>query len=1280
MNHKSLRAALLVAILIALLPAATRAQQTLGSINGTVTDTTGGVVQGATVKVHNVDTGLEQTATTKNDGSFSIVDLPIGTYSVTLTKGGFKTEVYSQILVQGNRTTTVNASLQPGEVSTSVTVTATPLLNETDTTNGYTLSPQVIQAIPLGTGSFTQLAILSPGVNADLLNTSGTNAGLGNQEIFANGQRSSSNSFTVNGINSNNLFNGNSSSQVTADRLVFNTGESFLGDGTIATSTSVFNGIGEALPSPPPETIEELHVNTSMYDASQGGTSGAHIELTTKSGTNEFHGQLYEYHQTSAWNAAPFFRNANAVKPAVPDLHRNTFGGNIGGPIFRDKLFFFGSYQGVRVSDALNGTSNVALPKDLTNARDAGSLANVANLDFFPGCGPGQTPPNPCLTAAQIDPVALKIMQAPAPVGGGFFVPTPNDLQAFGNGFDAVLQGAPARFTADQVNGNVDYNVNAQDRLAAKYYYQHDPTFNPFSESQLFGFGQNLKAGSQVVSLENTTTLTPNLIWEQHAGFIREVAYATTSQGLSSSDVGINLFGDKRFPSILIGNVDGSFDSLTIGPLDNFSNAGIFQNQFEWASSLNWVRGRHTFAFGFNFNYTQLNVINKNDQLATIAFADFPSFLTGSVTAGLANSIFVNGSANRYYRSKQTGAFIQDNVKTKRNLTLNLGLRFDWDGPLTEKYGRLTNFDARKYSYDLATDTITNIGLIVAGNNKQFATPGASNSTLTGRQWGFAPRIGVVWSPEFLKNIVIRAGFGLYYNRGEYFTELSPASGFGVSGPFGVTTTAPFSVLVPDNCTGPFAPGNDCFANPFGTTPPPAPPSNLSGVASLLPNQANLIAQTTPFCQAQSPPLTSCAPFIFGGYDPRNTLPYSENWNLDVQWQPWNTLVMTMAYVGNHGVHGTIPIPFNEPRIASAQNPVNGQIFSYGFNIPGVPQEDPAFGGIQTSTGGNTDLRVPFIGYNPNSEFYKAEGTSHYNALQFGVNKRLSGGLQVNGSYTWSHSLDEQSGLGLFYNGNDPLNPKSAYGNSDFDRTHVFTVSYLYQFPTLAHASAVVNTIVNGWGFSGITVLESGQPYSPTDFSGAAASIFFSKNDAITNPIVPLAPGQTPQSAQLQGTTGVNAGKPVLNPAAFTFPTPFAPGGPQGVPPCSSVSGTLVCDNFETAFGAAGRNLFRGPFQSRFDFSVKKDFKLTERLGLKYSADIFNLFNHPSFDVPNNNVLFNLCGTNPPKLNTCFSPVPAGSAAIGFATPPTPPGGRLGQIQHTIGSPRFIQMSLHLTF
>src|SRR5713101_1942031 len=388
-------------------------QQTLGSINGTVTDVSGGVLDKVTVKVHSAATNLEQTAVTKDDGSFLIVGLPIGKYSITFSRDGFKSEIHSEILVQGGVTATVNGSLQPGEVTTQVTVSSTPLLNQTDTTNGYTLNQDLIEGTPLGTGSFTQLALLSPGVNADFLTGSGTNAGLGNQNIFANGQRDTSNSFNLNGVQTNNIFNGKSSSGVADNRAVLNTGENFSAVGSeIQTSTSVYSAIGQAIPSPPQETLEEVRVNTSMYDASEGGYSGAHITMQTRSGSNELHGQAYESHQTDAWNAAPFFYNQDPTLrdpngpthgSTVPYLKRNTFGVTHGGPIWKDKLFFFTSYQGQRAVDQDSSLSEVAtLPGLRDTNRDAASLAGLADAAFNPKCGTAGH--SACLTMNDISP------------------------------------------------------------------------------------------------------------------------------------------------------------------------------------------------------------------------------------------------------------------------------------------------------------------------------------------------------------------------------------------------------------------------------------------------------------------------------------------------------------------------------------------------------------------------------------------------------------------------------------------------------------------------------------------------------------------------------------------------------------------------------------------------------------------------------------------------------------------------------------------------------------
>ena len=1199
------------------------AQQIVGAITGTVKDPSGAAIPDANVRATNVATNLSVTATSHGDGSYLIANLPAGTYRVTFTKEGFETETHPEIPVNGDRTSTVDSSLRVGATATTVEVTATPLMNQVDTTNGYVVDQLTIEQTPLGTGSFTQLAILSPGVHADFLQGSGANSGLGNQAIFANGQRDTSNSFSLNGIGTNNLFNGNSTSQVGENRFVLNTGENFGPGGQIQTSTSVYAAIGQALPTPPAESIQEIAVNAAMYDATQGANSGAHIGVITKSGTNELHGEVYEKFQNSAMNAAPFFYNAAGI--ASPFQNRNQFGVTAGGPIKKDKLFYFLSYQGVRIADSTNATQDATVPLGLTDDRSAQGIVNMIQSSF------GTT-----ITPAQVNPVSLSLLQAKLP-NGQYFIPSAqfNASTAVALGYDAVVHGPNAQSRVDQGIADVDYIVNDRDRLGAKLYMQQNPTRNPFGyQEPLLGFPQRLQGEGNVFSVNNTVILSPSLTWEQRAGFTRLQAYATTSQQFNPGQFGMNLLGATGFPQLEIGTADNTIGAgLQFGNAASFGNAGMFQNQWEFSSSLNWVKGRHTLSFGGLLDHTQLNIINHNTNTDVIAFRTFTDFVEGNVRTGGTNSTAFNGSASRYYRSDTAGLFVNDNFKVRSNLTVTLGLRWDFDGPLSEKYGRLSDFNASLYSYNAATDTITGSGLEVAGNNKTLGTPGASDTLMKQRQWGLAPRIGVAWTP--LPKLTVRAGYGIYYDRGEFFSYLSPSAGGGFNGPFGVTLEPPFISVIA-------AQKGATLQAPFGTTPFPPAASSAAAFQGQLPN----IAQTI---SGDYPGGNLFGPFLFGGYDINNKLPYTENWTFDLQYQASNNWLFSAGYVGNHGQHEILPIPFNQPLIATPQHPVNGQIYSYG-GVSGLSLNNEP---VSTSEfAGNAPIRVPYVGYDMNSVLFSAEGISNYSALQLQVRKRLSNGLHFTGTYTWSHALDEQSGLGLFFTGNNPHVPRSNYGSADFDQTHVFLVNYSYTIPKLTSNQALGN-FVNGWIVGGQTVLQSGQPYSVYDYSGSVGSMYFGTSDYITNPIVPLKPGITNSQAQLQGTTGVNAGRPVLNASDF-FP-PFLAPGQSGVPPCDS-SG---CDLYESLYGYTGRNTFRGPFQTRFDMTIGKTFQIRERYKLRFNFDAFNVFNQADFDTPNNNVNFFPNFSGPPSV---------------------PPVGSLGIIQHTIGSSRFLQLSLHLTF
>src|SRR5579862_4828747 len=613
-------------------PPQARAQQTLGGITGAVADKTGGVLPDTTVTLVGDQTQLTRTQKTNTGGIYDFVNLPIGTYTLTFTHEGFQTQKIPSITVQADRTATVNVSLPVGQVGTVVEVQAEPLMNAVDTTNGYILEKNQIDNIPLPTGSFTGLAVLSAGVSAELPAGTGANAGLGNQPIWANGQRDTSNTFLLNGVDASNLFNGKSTSSVASARVVNNTGIAGASSTTaevLQSSASPYLAIGQALPTPAPETIQEFRVNTSMYDAQQGSTSGAHIDISTTSGTNTFHGSAYGHRGTDWLNAAPYFYKQDPNIPSnelVPQLHRYTAGGTLGGPIIKDRLFGFVSYQHIHVSDLEIGTSRTAVPFGLTNDRSAATLAtvdNVANADFGTSLG-----------ASDVSPVALALLQAKLP-NGQYLIPSANSNYTPTINFpENVFLTQPAYFISDQAVANLDYQPVSKDTLSLKYYYQHDPTTAPFGYSSVEGFAQHLDAGSQVASITNTQSIRPSLSIAEVFGFIREKVYSTIGQPFSPQSMNINTFGSNVFPGITIVDDLGNFAPQNTGGCDPSSPCGpfyaglnigstaasqgaftgAFQNRWMPSANAVWTHGKHTVTFGGSYSYTQLNARDNRSE------------------------------------------------------------------------------------------------------------------------------------------------------------------------------------------------------------------------------------------------------------------------------------------------------------------------------------------------------------------------------------------------------------------------------------------------------------------------------------------------------------------------------------------------------------------------------------------------------------------------------------------------------------------------------------------
>lgn len=1300
-------------------------QQTLSSINGAVTDGSGAAVGGAQVVVTQESTHAQRSTKAGANGYFQVLNLPTGAYTVRVTRDGFSSLVLPHIQVVEGRASTVQARLKVGEVSTTVQVDENPLLNATDTTNGYTLDHDQIQNIPLATGSFTQAAILAPGVSAELLSGIGTNEGLGNQAIWANGQRDTSNSFRVDGVDVTNLFNGKSASQDASQRYAFNIGQGSSLGGQAQTNTSVYGSNGNGLATPPPEMIQDISVQTSMYDAQSGENSGAHVEVSTPSGSNAYHAELYGMRATNFINAAPFFFKQDAVgnpngnvplSEVNPQLHKELLGAIVNGPIIKDKLFFYAGYQFMHDSDQFKGFSTLQVPLGLTDDRSTTGLRNAVNsynvasncVNNF-GTGKKYTTAAACYAdnASQvktyspytgtIDTVAAALFNAKLP-NGQYLIPSvqntdPNNLIAAKNS-NVFLPGSSVFDTNFAVAG-LDYVLSQNDRMSAKYVWQHAPNTSPYTISNTGGFPETEDSGAHVFSLSNAITLGPRINWQQQLGFSRQKVYTYFAAQVGNVGIGLPTASgpESQLPGLSLQKLAYSAGgTLNTGPNSDFVDAGYFQNRLNPTSNLFLVLGKHSLAFGGEYNYTQLNVRNQRGGQGQVSLSTLPSIVAGSVRS----SSYLAGNANRYYRAQQSGFYAQDKWQLLSNLSITAGIRYDYQGGFTEKYGNFFNFDSSLYQ--VTDNSVINSGFVVAGNNKFYPTAGVSNSTLTGRQWGIAPRLGFAWSPkQFNNKVVVSGGTGFYYDRGELFSYLSQPAGGSTGGPFGVTEAPPLVNYVTGS-------GSKTLENPLGSTTVPTPSSNPAFFTSQLPT----LSQIEQNCTALTNQLDGeCGviPFNFGSYDRTNKLPYSINYTLKLQWQPTNSTALTMAYVGNVGRHGVIPVPFNEPGVATATNKIHDQTSSYGYQV--LDQNQPLDGNgdyaaittepYNTYDGGNVDLRVPYIGYSDNATLFQARGVSAYNALQVQVEHRMSHHVQATVAYTWSHALDEQSDIGLFFTGDNPNNLRDSYSSADFDRTHTLTAQFVFTSPRVASESSLIGKFVNDWQLSGIAVFESGQPYSLYEYNGAVGSLFFGNYPTLANPVLGIQNGGNPKSA-LTGQPGSfqTAGGGYLGAIDVTqVRVPLLQPGQKGIPACTGDG--QPCDYFETDFTPGQRNIFRQAFQKRADISITKTVKIGKRFGAQYSFNVYNVTNTTSLDVPSNSASIGQAyvggnsaygqvltaqgqeGTLGPKAADS-----TGALAQLYTLPVTNNDGStqdtFGAVRNTIGGSRAIEMALHFTY
>jgi hypothetical protein len=1127
--------ATLVAFVFSFVPQSATAQTAgTGALAGIVTDASGSSIAGAQVQVTNESSGEVRTVTTSATGNYIVPLLLPGSYRVEVTKPGFRTVTISHAQIVVTETNTLNIRLEVGEVSEKVVVEAQVQQLQTESsTLGRLTSAEQVNTLPLVTRNYTQIINLNPGVASEVNDAGaigrGGLAGLG-LGIVSNGGTTSDNNFQMNGDGINDL-----------------------------QQSGQFSG-GIAIPNP--DTIQEFKVQTSQYDASYGRNAGANVDLITKGGTNEFHGSLWEYLRNDDLNANSFFRNAEGQPKPV--LKENQFGFTFGGPIKKDKLMFFTSYQGSRQRNGIDpGCSATITEPPLTNDRSALAIATIFNgqrgifQNAFGGVGPAIDVNSP-QTNYNINPVALALLQLKLP-NGQYAIPTPQTINPNAKSFDAEGTSAfsvPCPYTEDQFMTNADYQMSSKSKLSARFFFANSYLAYTLPQANLGGgtapgFPVDLTNNFRNFTLTHTYIFTPALLNQIELGFHRTFALYDQTKVFSYSQIGSAVPpADNTIPAIAIDFPSNT--GLTLGGNGQTVRAG--ENTYTVQDSLSWNKGKHTFRFGGGIARYQDNQVGFH-YLAGEAYLSWPDFLLGlsgpQNGTGAFSNIFASldalGLFDRAFRVLDGNAYAQDDIKLTRRLTLNLGLRYDRIGDFADALGRNASFNASLANPNPpAAGTIA--GTTLPANYSGGAIP--PGATQLGNNYGingdgqntWNPRLGFAWQLPHTDKLVLRGGYGVYHSRstGQPFIQLLTAPPFGQIREF----------VGPPNATA-------SEANPL--------PLNVPTFPAFVPYS----------------PATSNAISVF---DPNFRPPMIQEYSLGIQAQLTPTMELEVGYSGERGLHLIRERSINQADLASASDPIRGQTTDTLANIP---------------------LRVPYEGWSASNMIQiESAGASWYNALLVGLNKRFSHGLQFQASYTFARDLSTDFGSTTGPNGGDAVgdqnNPTSRYGPDSFIREHRFVVNYTYQLPGPHTKNAFVHQALGGWMIAGVTTIQSGHLLTVTYTNGS--NIY-----GITNDRASLSGTCTPGQYVKSGSPSSLAGTSTeyINTSCFTAPALINPAPPLG--------------DGATGFGNSGVGILEGPGQVNFDIGILKHFPLhwpRETAQLEFRTEFFNAFNHPQFGDP----------------------------------------------------------------
>ncbi len=1018
----------IICILAIMLAAGAALGQTTGTITGTVTDASKAVVPNVKVMALSRTSGERRETTTNSTGQYTFPFLPPGDYELEFSLPGFTTVVEKATLSVTERIG-VDAMLKPSTVSERVEVGASgPLLQTESAAQGRVVDGKALKDLPLATRNFTQLLSLTAGTSSALNNAGAL--GRGTQIISSAGARTTSNAIQIDGVDSVNIH----------------------------TNSASDNGVGSnGILVPSPEAVQEFKVQTTLYDTQSGRSGGANIALVTKSGSNEFHGSLFEFLRNKDLNANTFFFNTTGTPRAT--LNQSQYGGTLGGPLQRNKTFFFFSFQGTRQLNGLTGASSLSLPP-IPLDRSAASLGKI-----FAGQKGTRGGTAIAADGSNINPVALALLNAKLP-GGAFVIPSP---QIAATGVNYTVS-RPSKFNEDQYIANIDHQLESQNHLSFKALIANQPTIKPFGSANVPGFGSTQDFKGRIFSLTDTHILTNNLVNEARVGVSRVLGVVIPDATVLLKDIGMQRFNSADYPDIPLITVTGAF---AIG-YDTNGDQGVTPTTWHYGDTISWIRGRHQIRGGAEFRRYDDNYYSRNRYRGALTIQSFADFLIGQsgnpVSQGGNGTGFSNintedvasGIPDGADRITDIGLFVQDDWKVNSRLTLNYGLRYDYLGWPVDRYGRRGNFDYRLYQAPPAGGS-TSAGFVQTSNSPK-PLPGLPlvSPTLLDHSptKNFAPRFGYAY--RLANKWVIRGGYGIFYDR--------------LSNQLGLLTSQSAPDYLRTTLTGA---GNiaSTLQNPF----PVLPQQRQYPILPVL----------------YSPPYTNDKPALgLNSVDPNLRTPYIQQWGTNVQWAATSDMMVELGYVGTKGVALPDRRAINQALLASPTNPINGQT---------------------TNTSANTQLRVPFTGLSPAGLLAEETAAdSHYHSLQAGVTRRFSRGLRFQASYTYSKSMDDTSGgsTTIFSEiTGDESNIGSSKGVSDFDRTHRLMINSIYEIPRWGFGwnnTAIGKRLFAGWQISGIGIWQSGAPFSITDSGGA---VFYGTTGSRAN----YAPGATAQSAEKSG-------------------------------------------------------------------------------------------------------------------------------------------------------------------